>query len=87
MYTAKPLLPARSETGDTACWCLNVTVACQEAPRTAIKVPWKPCANLNANTAGNKIVANESQNKQFGTFPVGDSGKPELNSLAELEEV
>lgn len=44
-------------------------------------------AHLKASTAGNKIVANESQDKQVGTFPVGDLGNPELNSLAEKEDV
>ena len=48
-------------------------------------MPRKTHAHLKANTAGNKIVANESQDKQVGTFPVGDSRKPELNSLAEQE--
>lgn len=50
-------------------------------------MPWRAHAHLKVNTAGNKIVANESQDKQVGTLPVGDSGKPELNSLAEQEEV
>lgn len=49
-------------------------------------MPWRTHAHLKASTAGNKIVANESQDKQVGTFPTGDSGKPELDSLAEQEE-
>lgn len=62
-------------------------MAFHKAARNGIKVPWRTHAHLQANSAGKKIVAHESQDKQVGTFPVGDLGKPELNSLAEQEEV
>lgn len=50
-------------------------------------MPGRTHAHVKFDTAGNKTVANESQNRQVGTFPVGDLGNPELNSPAEKEGV
>lgn len=50
-------------------------------------MPGRTHAHVKSNTAGSKIVARESQDRQVGSFPVGDLGNPELNSPAEKEGV
>lgn len=50
-------------------------------------MPGRTHGHVKSNQAGNKIVADESQDRQVGTSPLGDLGNPELNSLAEKEGV
>lgn len=50
-------------------------------------MPGRTHAHVKSNTAGNKIVVDESQDRRVGTSPVGHLGNLELNSLAEKEGV